>query len=77
MTATGETLMRFEANNTISRPGRLRALLAAAAAALVVAGVAGAADSSSFTDTAGDAGLTPDITRVDVSNDDSERSRFG
>lgn len=68
--------MRFEANNTISRPGRLRALLAAAAAALVVAGVAGAADSSSFTDTAGDAGLTPDITRVDVSNDDSGTLTF-
>jgi hypothetical protein len=68
--------MRFKANNTISRPGRLRALLACTAAAPVVAGVAGAANSSSFTDTAGDAGLTPDITRVDVSNDDTGTLTF-
>jgi len=42
-----------------------------AVGALVLAGAAGAANSASFTDRAGDAGRAPDITEVDVSNDDS------
>jgi hypothetical protein len=39
--------------------------------ALVVAGVAGAANTSGFSDRAGDVRLAPDITSVDVSNDDA------
>jgi hypothetical protein len=41
------------------------------AGALVVAGVAGAANSGAFADRGGDAKLTPDITSVNVSNDDA------
>jgi hypothetical protein len=40
-------------------------------AALVVAGVAGAANTTGFSDRAGDVKLAPDITSVDVSNDDA------
>lgn len=41
------------------------------AGALVVAGVAGAANSGAFADRSGDAKLAPDITSINVSNDDA------
>jgi hypothetical protein len=40
-------------------------------AALVVAGVAGAANTTGFSDRAGDVKLAPDITSVDISSDDA------
>jgi hypothetical protein len=49
----------------------LRALSICTVGALILAGVAGAANSTSFTDRAGDAGKAPDITQLDVSNDDA------
>jgi hypothetical protein len=49
----------------------LRALPLAAIGALVLAGIAGAANSGSFTDRPGDVKLAADITNVDVSNDDA------
>jgi hypothetical protein len=76
MTATRETPMRLEAKDTISRLGGLRAPLACAAAALVLASVAGAANSSSFADPAGDVGLASDVTGVDISNDDAGTLAF-
>jgi hypothetical protein len=39
--------------------------------ALVVAGIAGAANTAGFSDRAGDVRLAPDITSVDVSNDEA------
>lgn len=42
-----------------------------AVTALVVVGVAGAANSGVFADRAGDAALAPDITSIQVSNDDA------
>jgi hypothetical protein len=45
----------------------------AAAGALILAGVAGAANSTSFTDPASDVTLAADITQLDVSNDDAGR----
>jgi hypothetical protein len=50
---------------------RLIAALLCVLGALVVAGVAGAANSGGFSDRAGDVKLAPDITSVDVSNDDA------
>jgi hypothetical protein len=52
------------------------ALLACAVGALVVAGAAIAANSASFRDPSADSGLTPDITRIDVSNDDGGTITF-
>lgn len=52
------------------------ALLLATAGALVLAGVAGAANSATFTDPAGDSTLAPDITQLAVSNDDSGTLTF-
>jgi hypothetical protein len=55
------------------RKSRRRLIVAplCALAALVVAGVAGAANTGGFSDRAGDVRLAPDITSVDVSNDDA------
>jgi len=47
-----------------------RALALVAAGALVLAGVAGAANTSSFADPAGDSGSAPDVTGVSIANDD-------
>src|SRR5262245_50807548 len=55
---------------------RLHVLLLCAGAALVVAGVAGAANSTSFSDRTGDAKYAPDIARLDVSNDDAGTLTF-
>jgi hypothetical protein len=44
--------------------------------ALVVAGVAGAGNTAGFSDRAGDVKLAPDITSVDVSNDDAGTIRI-
>jgi hypothetical protein len=52
-------------------PRWLRALPLAAIGALILAGIAGAANSGSFTDRPGDVKLAADITNVDVSNDDA------
>jgi hypothetical protein len=49
----------------------LKALPITAAATLVLAGVAGAANSTTFTDPPGDVKLAADITQLDVSNDDA------
>jgi hypothetical protein len=49
----------------------IRALPLAAIGALVLAGIAGAANSGSFTDRPGDVNLAADITKVEVSNDDA------
>jgi hypothetical protein len=58
-----------------SKRARLRkrwsTMLGAAVGALVLVGVAAAANSASFTDPAGDVILAPDITALDVANDDS------
>jgi hypothetical protein len=54
----------------------LAAVLACALGALFLVGVAGAANSQSFTDRAGDAGLALDVTRLDVSNDDAGTVTF-
>jgi hypothetical protein len=54
----------------------LLAVLACAVGALAVVGSAAAANSASFTDPSGDAELTPDITRIDVSNDDGGTITF-
>jgi hypothetical protein len=48
-----------------------RALALVAAGALVVAGVAGAANTGSFVDPAGDSGTAPDVTGVAIANDDA------
>jgi hypothetical protein len=48
----------------------IRALPLAGIGALVLAGIAGAANSGSFTDRPGDVKLAADITNIDVSNDD-------
>jgi hypothetical protein len=53
-----------------------RALLACAVVALFLVGIAGAAGSASFTDPAGDAGSGLDITRLDVSSDDTGTLTF-
>jgi hypothetical protein len=50
---------------------RLIVALLCALAALVVAGVTAAANNAGFSDRAGDATLAPDITAVNVSNDDA------
>jgi hypothetical protein len=54
----------------------LLALVACAFSAMAVAGAAIAANSASFTDPSSDSGLTPDITRIDVSNDDAGTITF-
>ena len=51
-------------------------MLASAFGALAFAGAAVAANSASFADASGDTGLTPDITRIDVSNDDAGTITF-
>jgi hypothetical protein len=50
---------------------RLLVALLCVFASLVVAGLAGAANTGGFSDPAGDATLAPDITGVNVSNDDA------
>jgi hypothetical protein len=55
---------------------RLRALIVCAGIALVVVGVAGAANSMSFTDRTSDVKLAPDIASLDVSNDDAGTLTF-
>jgi hypothetical protein len=60
--------MRRKAART---PRWLQAVPLVAIGALVLAGVAGAANSGSFTDRPGDVKLAADITNVDVSNDDA------
>ena len=52
---------------------RMGVLLAAAVGALVLVGVVAAANSASYADPMGDASLAPDITRLDISNDDAGR----
>jgi hypothetical protein len=47
------------------------AVLFSALGALVLAGLAVAANSASFTDAAGDVTLAPDVTALDVTNDDA------
>ena len=58
-----------------SKRARLRkrwsTVLVACVGALVLVGVAAAANSASFTDPAGDVSLAPDITALDVTNDDA------
>jgi hypothetical protein len=55
---------------------RIHALIACAGAALVVAGVAGAANSTSFIDRTSDVNYAPDLARLDVSNDDAGTLTF-
>jgi hypothetical protein len=55
----------------------LRALSLAALGALVLAGIAGAANSGSFTDRPGDVKLAADVTNIDVSNDDAGTITIG
>src|SRR5215467_11769182 len=50
---------------------RLGVLLASAVGALVLVGVVAAANSASYADPQGDVSLAPDITRLDVNNDDA------
>jgi hypothetical protein len=45
-------------------------------AALILVGVAGAANSASFSDPAGDSGSAPDITNVSITSDDSGMLTF-
>ena len=58
-----------------SKRARLRkrwsTVLVAAVGALILVGVAAAANSASFTDPASDVSLAPDITALDVANDDA------
>jgi hypothetical protein len=54
----------------------IRALPACAVAALVIAGVAGAANSTAFADRQGDVRFAPDITRLEVANDDAGTITF-
>jgi len=64
--------MRLTMRGKLTRRRRwLRALPLAAAAVLVLAGIAGAANSASFSDRTADAGRAPDITQLDVSNDEA------
>jgi hypothetical protein len=55
---------------------RLHALIACAGIAVVVAGIAVAANSSSFVDRTKDTKYTPDIGRLDVSSDDAGALTF-
>lgn len=55
---------------------RLRVLLVCTGAALLLAGVAGAANTGSFTDATGDAKFAPDIGALAVSNDDAGNLTF-
>lgn len=62
-----------------TKSGRRRwapAALLAVVGGLVLAGVAGAANSATFTDPGGDVALAPDITQLVVSNDDSGKLTF-